>query len=568
MILTTIRRAAVWQDKDGTVHESGQTTYTPHFEKAALANAEFEITAAEDIVTADGTIHAKKGDVVAILITDANGYAESPELYLGKYNVRETKAPDGYVLNHEVKTVELTYAGQEIDVAETVDSEFFNDYQSVKIHLAKFMEHDDIYNVGGNSDVKNVVFGLFAAEEITAADGSAIAENGLVSTVGVGENMTAEFNTKIPFGKYYVKEIATDEKYVLNGEKYLVTFEYAGQDIPTVDIDCGTFENGLKRGSVSGKKVNEHDEPLANAVFGIFRADCEIFNNETAIATSTSDENGNFAFKNIPYGDYVVTEIKSPVGYVFSDNKYDVSIDENGKNIEITAVNLETHLNVSKRDIYGNELPGAVMQIIDSEGNIFDEWISDGAKHIVTKIPAGSYVLHEIASPNGYVIATDIAFSIDEFNVVTVENINALATDENGIPTIVMVDDTTKIEVSKTALTSAENETEIMNFCDFNDDEEVQKVYDFLLEIGFVEDKINKFISICQATTRQYNHIVKVRFNFLSVLSYIQQIHGYCFLPILLICQMNIHPVPALSDFGTSGEDCIFPICRLPALTG
>ena len=103
--------------------------------------------------------------------------------------------------------------------------------------------------------------------------------------------------------------------------------------------------------------------------------------------------------------------------------------------------------------VYGNELAGATMQLIDSEGNIFDEWVSDGAEHIVTKLPAGSYVLHEFAAPDGFVITTDIAFTIDEHNKVTVDKIDALATDENGIPTIIMVDDTTKVHITKTDIT-------------------------------------------------------------------------------------------------------------------
>jgi len=122
--------------KSGDVFTSviaGETTYTPVFEETGLAGAVFEITAAEDIVTADGTIRAKKGDVVATVTTDANGYAESDLLYLGKYEVKEIKAPYGYVQNAVSETVELTYAGQEIEVRDTVNQAFVNDYQEVEI---------------------------------------------------------------------------------------------------------------------------------------------------------------------------------------------------------------------------------------------------------------------------------------------------------------------------------------------------------------------------------------------------------------------------------------------------
>ena len=427
--------------------------YTPVFAMGELEGAEFEVKAAEDIITADGTVRAKAGDVVANLTTDKNGYAETGLLYLGKYEVTETKAAPGYVINRTPQSSELTYAGQEVEIRDTVKTDFTNKYQGVSVHLTKFMEHDEQYDVGEDSDSQNVVFGLYADENIVAADGSSIPEGGLVSVVSVGEDMTARFNEQLPFGRYYVQEISTDEKYVISDEKHIVTFEYAGQDTEVVDIDAGKFINDLDRGSVHGQKVGEHDEPLANAVFGIFHTDCEVFNADNAIATATSDENGVFQINEIPYGSYIVTEIQAPVGYVFSDKKYDVVIDEDGDVVNITAENDEIELHISKKDVYGNELAGATMQLISDDGSIFDEWVSDGTEHIVTKLPAGSYVLHEVAAPEGFVISTDISFSIDENNAVTVEDINALATDENGIPTIIMVDDTTKVHITKTDIT-------------------------------------------------------------------------------------------------------------------
>lgn len=444
---------AISMDEDGTVHEAGYNTYTPVFAMGELEGAEFEVKAAEDIITADGTVRAKAGEVVATLTTDKNGYAETGLLYLGKYEVTETKATPGYVINRTPQPAELTYAGQEVEIRDTVKTDFTNKYQGVSVHLNKFMEHDEQYDVGEDSDAQNVVFGLYADETIIAADGTAIPEGGLVSVTSVGEDMTARFNEQLPFGRYYVQEISTDEKYVISGEKHIVTFEYAGQDTEVVDIDAGEFINHLDRGSVHGIKVGEHDEPLANAVFGIFRTDCKNFVVENAIATAASDENGYFTIDNIPYGSYIVTEIQTPVGYVFSDKKYDVVIDKDGDVVNITAENDEIELHISKKDVYGNELAGATMQLISADGSIFDEWVSDGAEHIVTKLPAGSYVLHEVAAPEGFVITTDISFSIDDNNAVTVEDINTLATDENGVPTIIMVDDTTKVHITKTDIT-------------------------------------------------------------------------------------------------------------------
>ena len=432
------------------------TTYTPMFADGDLSGAVFQVIAVEDIVTLDGTTRAYAGDVVSEITTDENGYAETEPLYLGKYEVREIKAPDGYVLNNEPKDVELTYAGQEFEVRDTVNTEFENEYQRVMIRLSKTMENDELSGIGSNGEYKNVRFGLFAAEDITAADGSVIPADGLISEVSLDENMTAKFDVQIPFGRYYVKEISTDEHYILNGEKYLVNFEYMGQDIQNVDIDCGQFVNLLKRGRIEGHKVDDKSEPLENAVFGLFTADCVKFSRDTAIMTAASDENGCFEFTDVPFGQYIVREIESPRGYILSDKEYAVSIAEDGEVIEITAENKPITVEISKRDVYGNELVGAEMVLENADGEKVDKWTSDGTNHIVSKLGAGEYVLKEIAAPDGYIIATDIKFNVDVYGNVTVENVDSTAVSDNGYPLIVMVDDTTKVRISKRDITTGE----------------------------------------------------------------------------------------------------------------
>ena len=191
--------------------------YTPIFEEKGLANAVFHVIAAEDIITPDGTVRANAGDIVAELVTDENGYAETYLLYLGKYEIMEVSSPYGYVKNPEIQAVELTYAGQEIEIGDTIEKQFSNDYQGIEISLEKVMEHDETFGIGTNSEYKNVRFGLFADEEIIAADGSTIPENGLITEVTLDEDMKSVIAEKVPFGCYYVQEIATDEHYILNG---------------------------------------------------------------------------------------------------------------------------------------------------------------------------------------------------------------------------------------------------------------------------------------------------------------------------------------------------------------
>ena len=432
------------------------TTYTPVFASGNLSGAVFQVIAVEDIVTPDGTTRAYAGDVVSEITTDENGYAETEPLYLGKYEVRETKAPYGYVLNNEPKDVELTYAGQEFEVRDTVNTAFENEYQSVRISLSKVMESDEQFGIYGKDCYTSVRFGLFAAEDIQAADGTVIPADGFLSEVSLDENMNAKFDVQIPFGRYYVQEIVTDEHYVLNGEKYLVTFEYMGQEVTTVSIDCGQFVNELKHGKVEGIKVNESDEPLENALFGLFAVDTAEFTSENAYMTAVSDENGYFEFDEIPYGEYIVREIEAPTGYILSGESYPVTVCEDGETITIRTVNKPVTVEISKRDVYGNELVGAEMVLENADGEIVDKWTSDGTNHIVSKLGAGEYVLKEIAAPDGYIIATDIKFSVDVYGNVTVENVDSTAVSDNGYPLIVMVDDTTKVRISKRDITTGE----------------------------------------------------------------------------------------------------------------
>ena len=445
--------SSAYENKEGEYNET-PTTYTPVFEESGLGGAEFEVIAAEDIYTADGTLRASNGEIVADIITDKNGNAATEPLYLGKYIVREKTAPYGYILNSEAKEVELTYAGQEVSITDSINNTFYNDYQGININLAKFMEHDELFGIGDNNEYKSVLFGLYAAEDITAADGTVIPEDGFIAQVSLGEDMTATIAEKLPFAKYYVQEIATDESYMLNGEKYLVNFEYMGQEQTTVYIDCGTFINDLRRGSVSGKKVNENGESLENAFFGLFSEDETEFTAENAYLTDESDEDGNFSFTDIPYGKYIVKEIAAPTGYILSDEQYPVVIAEDGDVIEITAENKAITVAISKEDIYGNELEGASIQLIDENGDIVDEWTSDGENHIITNIPAGGYTLKEVAAPDGYIIATDISFTIDEYGNVTVDSVEATAETEDGIPCVTMIDNTTIVKISKQDMTT------------------------------------------------------------------------------------------------------------------
>lgn len=320
--------------------------YSLVFADKNLAGATYEITAAEDIITPDGTLRYAKGMVVDTLTTDENGAAESKPLYLGKYTVRETKAPYGMVLNGTPKTVELTYAGETVEITETA-AEFYNERQKAALSLAKMLGKDDIFNIGNNEEILSVQFGLFAAEDLTAADGSVIPKDGLLEIANCDENGNITFKTDIPVGaKLYVKEIATDNHYILSNEKYPVTFDYVGQDTALVEIKANggeAIKNDILYGSVKGLKIDRETEAvIAGAKFGLFRSGETEFTAENAILTVESGEDGVFTFENIPYGNWLIKELQPADGYLSNEEIYPVRISENGQTVGITVVNDRT----------------------------------------------------------------------------------------------------------------------------------------------------------------------------------------------------------------------------------
>lgn len=313
------------------------------YEVGGLAGAEYTVTAAEDIYTLDGTLRYSKDEVVAVLVTKEDGKAVTEPLFLGRFHVVETKAPYGMILNPTVQTVELTYAGQEVEITETSTS-FYNERQKVEIDLNKVMEQNEVFGVGNNDEITSVNFGLFAAEEIVAADGSSIPAGWVLEVVECNENGYASFSTDLPVSaKTYVKEISTDSHYILSDKEYPVVFEYAGQEVATVHItvnDGKDIPNELIYGTINGYKVNrETGEKISGALFGLFRADETSFTEDNALLTSESGEDGIFIFENVVYGSYTVRELRPAAGYLENETVYPVTVDEDGDVVEITVVN-------------------------------------------------------------------------------------------------------------------------------------------------------------------------------------------------------------------------------------
>ena len=407
----------------GGTDENGQelpVIYQPVYETQGLPDTVYEIRAAEDVVTPDGTLRYSKGELVDTVTTDEMGFAESKELYLGKYEVKEVKAGYGMVLSDEVHTVELIYAGQNVAVTETASS-FVNERQKVEVSFEKALETNELFGIGNNGEIKNISFGLFADEELVSASGTSIPKDGLIEIITLDENGKATVKTDLPLGSYYVKELATDEHYQLSGEKYPVVFEYAGQETATVAIAVNNgepMENKLIYGSVSGKKVDGNGEGLGGALIGLFKSDDVEFTEENALMTAVSGDDGSFSFENVPYGSWYIREIKQPTGFVLDETVYDVNISENGQIVEIEIVNelIRGNIALTKVDAEytDTKLAGAVFEVykdsndngeLDSEDELIGTLTEkEIGQYEMNDLLYGRYFVKETKAPEGFTL--------------------------------------------------------------------------------------------------------------------------------------------------------------------
>ena len=323
--------------------EENKGVYTPKYSISNLKGAIFEIYAAEDITTLDGTVRYEQGTLVDTITTDDDGVAKSKELYLGKYTVIEKTAPNGYVHNAAKYDAELTYAGQNVSVTST-DISVYNDRQKVSVSLKKIMANDKTFGIGNNGEITSVRFGIYADEDIKASNGDVIPKDALITFANCDKNGSIVFDCDLPVGfKWYAKEIATDAHYILSDTKYEFDTEYQGQDVKVIDIKVNNdkaIENNLIYGSVKGLKVDrETQEVIKGATFGLFKSDITEFTENNAILTAVTDESGIFNFSNIPYGEYLIKEVKPADGYLDNEDVFTVTIKDNEQVVELTAIN-------------------------------------------------------------------------------------------------------------------------------------------------------------------------------------------------------------------------------------
>ena len=206
---------------------------------------------------------------------------------------------------------------------------------------------------------------------------------------------------------------------------------------------------------------------LSDGVFGLYAAE-DVYFNGTLIYSAgqeieRADSTGATTYFNtmLPgWGTYYIQEIEAPEGFIRDETQYEVKANEvtqisNARlsDVVLNIENEEIRFAVSKQNVYGDEVSGAQMQLIDETGGIVEEWTSDGTDHIVSGLAAGNYTLHEYYAPGGYCIATDIAVTIDEYGKIFADNTEVTAISDDGLALIVMIDEATKVQISKQDIT-------------------------------------------------------------------------------------------------------------------
>ncbi len=414
-----------------TIHKTGEAfssvsydentgTYQPVYQNTDLPNAVYDIYANETIVS--GSIKIAKNTLVDTIKTDSNGSKTSKELYLNangktEYRVVERTAPsNAYVLDTKSYTITLT--PQEPHKDATAKLELTNERKKVKIEFNKILELDELFNIGSNNEIQNVLFGLYAEKNITAADGKVIPADGLIETISVNPETINTFTAKsdLPKGSYYLQEIATDNHYILSDAKYPFTVSYTSDNSAQITAtinDGNDIENTLKRARIEGIKYGDNGEVLADAVIGLFAEGTEKFTEDTALITTVTDENGKFAFENIVVGSYIVKELVSPKDYLLDPTAYEVEITENEQIVTLTITDVIKRGSIEgiKVDDKGNPLEDALIGLFTADTK---EFTKDTAVMTVksgkdgyfsfSDVIVGKYIVKELEAPEGYIL--------------------------------------------------------------------------------------------------------------------------------------------------------------------
>ena len=367
-----------------------------------LSKVTFEVYAAEDIHAADGVSedYFKADELVGKIVTGDNGIAQMENLPAGRYYVKEVETAHGFVLDKEPRYVDLSYRDQDTPVI-TFQEEWQNRRQKVQVSILK-KEKD------GERVLAGAVFGLYTRDDIKNKDGNVLMEaESLIEQKTTDEKGQIVFRADLPVdGRYYVKELSAPEGFVATEEEQDFTFTYAGAGQEEVSYEF-TFENEpttmefTKTDLTTGKEL-----PGAHL--------CVKDKDGNMVDEWVSGEEAH-VIKGLAVGkSYTMTETKPADGYVTAES-ITFTVENTAKVQKQEMKDDVTKVEISKQDIAtGKELPGAKLTILDKNGKTVKSWTSGEKAYYMEKLPIGEYTLHEEAAPEGYLVAEDVRFTVED----------------------------------------------------------------------------------------------------------------------------------------------------------